>query len=403
MLVRGAEAGVETDRGTGAPERPSQGGAGATCRVVPFPGPSGTGCVGSLGLPAGGPLEPARAEPVPRVGLRLAEIVPENAQVRTFRMVPTGGPVPAFRPGAWLSLRVDLPGVLTSRPFSISSRPGASWIDLTVRLRPGASVTSRLFREARVGDEFTAVGPVGAFRLDAPVGHEDLVLLASGSGIAPFMSLLRDRAVSREAGRVHLLYASRSRHDALFGTELAAMARDHEWFRYALVVPGPGDDLDGPEDGLDGTRIVREVGDLGRRTFVVCGPSRLHEFVGAELAALRVPRHRIRRDSFLAPAEVTQWPHWPAGLEGGTWVRVRVDGGPTVPARAGEPLMSALERAGVLVPCGCRSGVCGLCRVQVRSGRVFLPPNVALRELDGEGTWVNACSAYPVEDAVIRL
>ena len=75
-----------------------------------------------------------------------------------------------------------------------------------------------------------------------------------------------------------------------------------------------------------------------------------------------------------------------------------------IPAKAAESLVVALERAGIRIETGCRSGECGLCRTKVLSGHVFVcPEGDGRRAADKEFNYVHACSAYPVSDVKIKI
>ncbi len=72
-------------------------------------------------------------------------------------------------------------------------------------------------------------------------------------------------------------------------------------------------------------------------------------------------------------------------------------------AKAGEPLLNSLERAGVLVPSICRTGSCSVCRVKLLEGEVFVPPGVSIRESDKWQSYIHSCTAYPVSPLTLRL
>ena len=75
-----------------------------------------------------------------------------------------------------------------------------------------------------------------------------------------------------------------------------------------------------------------------------------------------------------------------------------------IPARATESIVTALERAGILIETACRSGECGLCRTKVLSGDVFVcPEGDGRRAADKVFGYVHACSAYPVSDCKIKI
>jgi ferredoxin len=100
---------------------------------------------------------------------------------------------------------------------------------------------------------------------------------------------------------------------------------------------------------------------------------------------------------------VTLEPGWP-GISSKTEFEVREErSGKVFKARAGEPLMASLERAGLAIPSACRSGECTLCRTRLVSGKVFTPSHVRRRWSDEQAGYIHPCMSYPLEDLHIRL
>ena len=136
-----------------------------------------------------------------RMRLKLQEAIPESASTRTYRFLRTDGPVPRFRAGQYVAIQFEIDGIRTSRPYSLSSAPGDPYLDLTVRLRPGGLVTRYLFEAVKPGAEFDSSGPMGWFCHEPLIDGNDLVFLAGGSGVTPFLSMLRDFERRGFAGR----------------------------------------------------------------------------------------------------------------------------------------------------------------------------------------------------------
>ena len=145
-----------------------------------------------------------------RMQLCLLEIILETPSTKTFRFERTDAPLPPFRPGQYITLFLDVDGVLTSRPYSIASAPGGPSFDITVRDRPDGFVAPFLLREIEVGAELESTGPAGHFYYEPLIDGDDLVFLAGGSGITPFMSLIRDTIHQRRPLHIHLIYGSRT-------------------------------------------------------------------------------------------------------------------------------------------------------------------------------------------------
>jgi ferredoxin-NADP reductase len=342
-----------------------------------------------------------------RMRLHVVDIVQETPSTRTYRCERSDGVLPPFRAGQYVNVFVDADGVLTSRPYSISSPPpdvdAPGLIDLTVRMKPGGFVSSYILHHLEIGDEIETTGPTGSFYHEPLIDTDDLVFLAGGSGITPFRSVIHDVLRRRLPLRMHLLYGSRSQDDVIFGEELAALAEAHPNFDFALVVSEPSPDYAGLTGFLDADLIGKEVGDVAGRTFFICGPAAMYDFCLAELEGLGVEPYRVRRERYGPPDDVTQEFGWPAQIAADTLFEVNVVGGRAVRVPAGEPLMNSLERHGVVVPAICRTGACSACRTRLLEGRVFMPAHVGLRESDRENGYIHPCVAFPVTDIRIEL
>jgi ferredoxin-NADP reductase len=348
-----------------------------------------------------------------RMQLRLVEIKQETPTTKTFRFERTDAPLPPFRPGQYVNLFLDVDGVLTSRPYSISSPPGTDILDLTVKEKPDGFVSPYLLNELQVGDQVESTGPKGKFYHEPLIDGDELVFLAGGSGITPFMSILEDmlKKNQAEALNIHLIYGSRKPEDVIFGQQLQALADSHPNFKYALVISEPPPGYQGLTGFLDADQIRGQLADpqsgeishLAQKKFYICGPNVMYEFCLAALLELGVPPHRIKRELYGPPDDVTQEPGWPKGISGDQVWRVEVAGMKQIHTPAGEPLMNSLERHGIVVPAVCRAGSCSACRIRLLSGRVFQPPSARLRESDRKNGYIHSCVAYPLEDLTIRL
>jgi ferredoxin-NADP reductase len=361
-----------------------------------------------------------------RMRLRVTEIIQEAPTTKTFRFQRSDGPLPPFRPGQYVNVFVDVDGVLTSRPYSISSPPlaggtegGRDTLELTVRDKPGGFVAPYLLNELQIGDELETTGPTGNFYHEPLIDGENLVFLAGGSGITPFMSIIRDTLQRDYPLKIHLLYGSRVPDDVIYGDELAKLAVSHPStarlsspksrsgqgpnLNYALVISEPPPGHDGLTGFLDANLIREQVGDMTGKTFYICGPNVMVDFCLAALEELGVPSHKIRRELYGPPADVTQEPDWPESLLADTIFDVEVVGQKTIRAPAGEPLMNTLERYGFVVPAVCRSGECSACRIRLLAGKVFMPAHTGLRESDRQHGYIHACVSYPLADLRIRL
>lgn len=335
--------------------------------------------------------------------LRVQEVIQETPTTKTFRFTRTDGELPPFRAGQYVNLLVTIGDVRTSRPYSIASAPGQQHLDLTVREKPGGFISPFLLSSLNPGDELESTGPEGHFCYEPLIDGDHLVLLAGGSGVTPFASMIRHQARQGFPLRLSLLYGSRTEDDVIFGEELVALAEQHERFDYSLIISEPSDGYGGATGFLDAGRVGELSGEPCNQTYFICGPDVMMAHCLEALEELGAPRYKVRTESFGAPEDITACPGWPADVKADARFTMEVLGRGPVSVRAGESLMGALERAGIVVPTVCRTGACSACRAHMVEGEVFMPDTPGLREVDGQRGYVHLCVAYPLGDVRVRL
>jgi ferredoxin-NADP reductase len=225
-------------------------------------------------------------------------------------------------------------------------------------------MSAALHRLAR-GASLGLGAPAGDFVLATDPAPR-LLLVAGGSGITPIIAMIRDLTARRSAGApqpdVVVIHASRGRHDAIFGDELASLATRFRWLQ---LHPRRGDD---PTTGgrLDAAALRALVPDLADRETFVCGPPGLIDLVSRAADAAGA-LHRFHCERFVAPplaspgsADAPAAPVTIALAHTGTLV---------VAAGSGS-LLVQLERAGQRPAHGCRIGICHTCRCRKLRGTV---------------------------------
>ena len=339
-----------------------------------------------------------------RITLKLSEVIRETSSSKTLRFAAKGGYLPPFQAGQYVNIFVDVGGIRTSRPYSISSAPTQlGYYDITIRNVEDGFVSGYFLDEVPVGTEFEATSPSGNFIYNPLFHGEDLVFLAGGSGVTPFMSMIREVAGRGLSRRIHLIYGSQNPDDVIFVAELKAITEKHQNISCSLVMSNPPNGYRGLTGFITAELMKKILGDVSAKTFYLCGPDAMYAFCLNELEKLGIPKRKIRTEVYGPPKDVTTQPGWPKDVKPADVFTVRIKGGKTIPAKASEPLMISLERNGVVIPALCRSGECSLCRTKLLSGRVFQPEGVRLRKSDRQFNYIHPCMAYPLTDLEILL
>ena len=337
--------------------------------------------------------------------LRVSRILKETPSTATFRLVSSaGGCLPPFQAGQYINLFVEVGGVRTSRPYSISSPPNqTAYYDITVRRVDEGFVSIYLLDEVRTGQCFDSTSPAGNFYHNPLFHGDDLVFIAGGSGITPFMSMIRevtDRDLERN---IHLIYGNRKQEDIIFSGELSQRGAACDNLTVSTVISEPPPGYTGLQGFISRALIKKLLGDFEGKMFYICGPEAMYTFVEAELEKLGIPGRRIRIEVYGPPSDVTAQPGWPETIDADARFKVSLQDGNIIEVAAGEPLMIGLERSGLALNTSCRSGECSLCRTRLLAGRVFHPPGVKLRKSDAISGYIHPCMAYPLSDLSLMI
>ena len=339
-----------------------------------------------------------------RLALEVIDIIPETTDTLTFRLAPMDGMLPPFLAGQYLALYLEVDGIYTSRPYSISSPPNQiGYYDITVKRVPDGLVSNFLLDRINTGDRLTVSGPQGNFYFNPLVHGNTMICIAGGSGITPFMSMIREiveRGLSRQ---VILYYGNTSSNDIIFHEQLSHLADRFERIRYIPVIENAADDYAGQCGLITADLIEATAGSMQAATFFLCGPQGLYDFCLPQIDQLGIPRRKIRKELYGPALDISRDPAWPADIKPNHRYSVCVNGGPTVSAPATVPLLVSLEQQGVVPPSVCRSGECSLCHVKVLAGKVFQPPHTPVRKSDTRYGYIHACVSYPLTDLEILI
>jgi ferredoxin-NADP reductase len=338
------------------------------------------------------------------LNLKVSEVIEETASSKTLRLISADGYLPPFQAGQYINLFVNLAGIRTSRPYSMASSPAqTAYYDITIRRVEDGFVSNYLLDEVGVGDSFVSTSPDGLFYYNPLFHGKNLVFLAGGSGITPFMSMIRevtDRGLDRN---ITLIYGSRDPEDIIFREELENREARHENFSFIPVISEPPPSYSGHTGFITAGLIKELAGDTEGKMFYVCGPEEMYNFCLPELEKMGTPKKRVRQEVFGPPKNITGEPGWPSEVKGDDTFEVLLRSGKSITARADEPLMISLEREGITIPASCRSGECSLCRTKLLSGEVFQPRSVKVRKSDRQFGYIHACMAYPLKNLEIML
>ncbi len=322
---------------------------------------------------------------------RIEEVVAETADAATIVIRP-GADWAGHVPGQYVRIGVDVDGVRQWRAYSLTHGPRADGrISVTVKAVPDGKVSNHLVHRARPGTLVHLEQAAGDFVLPTEGGK--FLFVTAGSGVTPVIGMLRNLFPVADSGAVRL---ARSEPYDIVVVHVAPSEPHSIFLANLRQLDGAGlirlvaryDDQHGVLDVED---LADLVPDLSERTTFACGPAGLLDALQQHHDGRGLP---LLTEQFRLTTLVTG--------EGGTVTFTAAD--TVVEASGDTPLLTAGEEAGVLMPSGCRMGICFGCVVPLREGTVRdLRSGDITTAVEGDGVNIQTCINAAAGDCRIDL
>jgi ferredoxin-NADP reductase/MOSC domain-containing protein YiiM/ferredoxin len=346
--------------------------------------------------------------------LAVTAITRESESAISIRLAdPMGAPLPAARPGQYLTLRVqpDKTQQAVLRNYSLSGPPGADYYRITVKLERGGIASGYLHGRLAVGDELDIAAPRGTFILDET--QTPVLLISAGIGATPVLAMLQALAQARSDREIWCLYGARDGNEHPFAAEVRALFTSLPRVRSRVYYSRPGpNERQGRDFDSAGRLTAASLAELplpSDAEAYVCGPAAFMDDISAGLTALGIDASHVHTEPFGPAASITpgiratptRAPHPPSGQPGNGPTIAFARSDLTIPWRSDfGSLLELAESCDVPVRWSCRTGVCQTCETTLIAGDVGYSPDPV--EAPPQGS-VLICCSQPRDDIVLDL
>jgi ferredoxin-NADP reductase len=315
---------------------------------------------------------------------KVVEVVPETDTAATLVIQPGWGWSSSYQAGQYVGIGVQVGGRWHWRSYSLTSVPshGDGTISITIKAMPEGFLSQHLISGLEPGTVVRLAAPQGDFVLPSPP-PEKVLFLTAGSGLTPVMGMLRMLDRRDTMPDVVLVHSARHEADALFRRELLELADKHDCLRLH-------EQLTDTMGLLSVAKLADVVPDWAERETWACGPPAMLDdaeklWKRSNLTGrLHIERFSVQLDG--------------AGGEGGT-VTFGASG-KTAQADGATTLLDAGEQAGVMLPFGCRMGICQSCVVPLVAGSVR---DLRNGNVHNEGDRIQTCISAAAGDCVLGV
>jgi nitric oxide dioxygenase len=245
----------------------------------------------------------------------------ESDIVTSFYLVPEDGqPLPRFKPGQYVTLRLPTPdGQTTMRNYSLSDKPGQDWFRISVKRESGQDtetpdgyVSNHLHQQLTVGSVLEVAPPCGEFFLDVTERHErPLVLLAAGIGITPILSILLSALEATPDREIVLIHGVLDARVQPFKTTIDALASKHPnlkvHFRYSACDASELAHTSNASSGFVDAALIESMVPGRDGDYYFCGPKPFMVNIYHDLLAWGIPPAQVHFE-FFGPRQALERP-----------------------------------------------------------------------------------------------
>lgn len=331
--------------------------------------------------------------------VKVADIIEECDDVKTFVLVPNidagTKKLAKFKPGQYVSVKLKINDGYYSRPYTISCSPKClldNTITITVKRRNKGVVSNYLLDEVKIDDKFDISEPAGYFTYERLRDSKNIIALAGGSGITPFISMAEAIKDGILDCKLTIIYGARSKSDIIFKERLDELSS--KVTRINVVYVLSEEEKEGYETGLITKELIEKYLD-NENSFFVCGTLGFYEYINDLLKEFNIPNKFIRHDAFFGRIDVR-------GNDLYNLTVLTSEEEFNITCRGRQTLLEAMEENGIVAPNKCHVGECGFCRSKLKSGKVKTFDN-ALRKADLDYEYIHPCATFPESDVVIEL
>ena len=341
--------------------------------------------------------------------------VEDHGGAKSFTLVPDKArgteKMAYFRASQYVSVSLNINGAPVNKPYTIRSNPkdalgsGDTSYTLTIKLTDPAYASAHILSTWKEGDQVDISGPLGDFYYQDLRDAKQVVAIAGGSGITPFYSMAAAIADGIEDFDLTILYGSRTADGILLKDEIEAVAARSKG-RVKVIHVLSHEEKEGFEHGFITAELIRKYAPQGDYSVFMCGPKAMYTFEEGEMKKLGLPKRRYRMEmsgDYLGAAQNADFPGSKKGKVFTLTVDIRGEK-QTVPCKAEESLLWAMEQAGIKAPSHCRSGECGWCHSRLVSGDVYIPEDADGRRMaDKKFGWIHPCCSFPLSDIELAI
>lgn len=338
--------------------------------------------------------------------LIIKDIIEENYDTKTFVLTNDlekgTKELAPFKAGSYISImfnNVSSKNNVVARTYSLSSSPKEALNNIykiTVKRKCDGLLSTYLLDHAKINDKLIA-SEVGGYLTHVKLRDaKNVVALAGGTGITPFLSMAKAIAEKSEDFNLTILFGIRTLKDIIFEKEFKEIEEKTN-HKVKVVYVLSEENNPSYEHGFINAELIKKYAPKDEQySIYAAGPNAMIEFLDQELPKLHLEKKFIRIERTATSLDIKDSSVYNIKVycEGDTY---------DIKANANETVLTALERNALPIRSKCHLGGCGFCRSRIIKGTYLATKNEKLRMTDKKYHFFHPCCSYPTSDMEIEI
>jgi ferredoxin--NADP+ reductase len=210
-----------------------------------------------------------------------------------------------FVPGQYVTIGLPTEEKLVERPYSVASAPQEPELEFFLEVVPGGKLTPHLYEIPTGGEVYIRPSAKGRFSFDDRSGNRDHFMTATVTGVAPFVSMMRDMVASEDktGHRITILHAASISAELAYSVELGSYAKEHRWLQYVATVSRIRSDPEWSGERGRAEDVARKYLDAAgfapsSTTAYLCGNPHMIRNMEGLLARAGFPKEAVKKEIY---------------------------------------------------------------------------------------------------------
>ena len=229
-------------------------------------------------------------------------IVEENTRLNErLTSLKIKAPLDGFQPGQFVRIGLEIDGEVVARPYSLVNTPAEPSLEIYFNIVEQGPLSPKLFALQQGDEVLVAANPAGFLTLNEVPECKHLWMIATGTGVGPFLSMLKSGEAWSRFERVILCYSVRSKDELAYTETIRILSEQHgKQFRFIPLVTREayaGALQQRIPSGLESGTLEERAGvalNADNAHVMMCGSAEMIKDVSAILETRGMRKHRRR-------------------------------------------------------------------------------------------------------------